>query len=158
MRTLVATLLLLTAFPSNSRTGWMRPDSFRLVIGMPRAQAEEVLEKWAPKAGRDSNELVVDYADDKAMTLEFKKNRLASVRFELFEYLGAVRLAFDEEKQYLAEALGTPRKATKSILIYDNALPNVMVVVTDDPTSEQGKKGLGVLAVRYYDPRPLTQD
>jgi hypothetical protein len=28
-----------------------------------------------------------------------------------------------------------------------------MVVVTDDPNSAQGKKGLGVLAVRYYDPR-----
>jgi hypothetical protein len=39
------------------------------------------------------------------------------------------------------------------VLIYDNALPNVMVVVNDDPMSEQGKKGLGVLAVRYYDPR-----
>jgi len=25
--------------------------------------------------------------------------------------------------------------------------------VTDDPKSEQGKKGLGILAVRYYDPR-----
>ena len=153
MRTLLATLLLLTAFPSNSRTAWMRLESFRLVIGMPRAQAEEVLAKWNPKAGRDSNELVVDYADDKALTLEFRKNRLTSVRFELFEYLGAVRMAFDEEKQHLAEAMGAPPKSTKSILIYDNALPNVMVVVTDDPKSEQGKKGLGVLAVRYYDPR-----
>ncbi|HYI12696.1 MAG TPA: hypothetical protein VEK57_26840 [Thermoanaerobaculia bacterium] len=157
MPTLLA-ILLLTAFPSNTRTGWMRLESFRLAIGMPRAQAEQVLEKWNPKAGKDSNELVVDYADDKSMTLEFRKDRLTSVRFELFEYLGTTRLAFDEEKQHLAEARGKPRKATKNILIYDNALPNVMVVVTDDPESAQGKKGLGVLAVRYYDPRPLPRD
>jgi hypothetical protein len=152
MPTLLA-ILLLAAFPSNTRTGWMRLESFRLAIGMPRAQVEQALEKWNPKPGKDANELVVDYADDKALTLEFRKERLSSVRFELFEYLGATRLAFDEQKQYLADSRGNPRKATKSILIYDNALPNVMVVVTDDPESAQGKKGLGVLAVRYYDPR-----
>lgn len=146
-------LLLLTAFPSNSHTSWMRLDAFRLSIGMPRAEVESALEKWMPKAGRDGNELVVDYSDDKALTLEFRKDRLRSVRFELFVFLPEVRKAFEEKKKDLAESLGAPPKATKSILIYDNALPNVMVVVSDDKTSEQGKKGIGVLAVRYYDPR-----
>jgi len=146
-------LLLLTAFPSTSRTAWMRPDAFHLTIGMSRVEAERALDKWAPKAGKSANELVVDYSDDKSMTLEFKNGRLSSVRFELFLYLNAIRGAFDEERSYLLDAHGKPRMSTKSVLIYDNTLPNVMVVVTDDPKSAQGQKGLGVLAVRYYDPR-----
>ncbi len=152
MPTLLA-LLLLTAFPSTQRTTWMRPESFHLVIGMKRAEAAEALKKWNPKAGKDANELVVGYADDKSLTLEFRKERLHSIRFELFDYLPYIRLAYDEERKYLTKERGDPPKATKSIVIYDNALPNVMVVVSDDPKSEQGKKGLGVLAVRYYDPR-----
>ena len=150
---LLLALLLATAFPSTSRTSWMHPDSFHLTIGMSRTEAMTALEKWAPKPGKNANEVVVDYSDDKALTLQFRKDRLTSVRFELFVFLPEIRLAFDEKRASLAESLGKPRKATKSILIYDNALPNVMVVVNDDPMSEQGKKGLGVLAVRYYDPR-----
>jgi hypothetical protein len=146
-------LLLATSFPSTSRTSWMRPDSFHLTIGMSRMEAMSVLEKWAPKPGRDANEMVVDYSDDKALTLQFSKGRLTSVRFELFVFLPEIRAAFGEERAYLANSLGKPRKATKSILIYDNVLPNVMVVATDDPKSQHGKQGLGVLAVRYYDPR-----
>jgi hypothetical protein len=153
MKTLFALLLLATSFPSTSRTSWMRPDAFRLAVGMPRAEVVRALDKWASKAGKDKNELVVDYSEDKSLTLEFKNDRLTSVRFEYFAYLNGIRGAFDEERTYLREAHGEPRLATKSILVYDNTLPNVMVVVTDDPKTEQGKKGLGVLAVRYYDPR-----
>ncbi len=153
MPVLLAILLLAGGFPSNSRTSWMRPDAFHLTIGMPRAEVLRALEKWEPKKGRHENEMIVDYTDEKALTLEFRDGRLISVRFELVEYLNGIRGAFNEEKQYLLDAHGTPRMATSSILIYDNTLPNVMVVVNDDPKTEQGKKGLGVLAVRYYDPR-----
>jgi hypothetical protein len=147
------TLLLLTAFPSASQTSWMTPEAFHLSIGMPRAEVDRALEKWAPKRGRDANELVVDYSDDKSLTLEFAKGRLHSVRFELFVFLPEVRRAFDERTRALAASFGAPPKQTKSVVIYDNKLPNVMVVVADDKNSEQGKKGIGVLAVRYYDPR-----
>ena len=150
---LLLALLLSTAFPSTSRTSWMRPESFHLAIGMTRAEAMTALEKWAPKPGKDADEVVVDYSDERALTLQFRKGRLASVRFELFVFLPDIRLAFEEERARLAEVRGKPRKATKSILIYDNALPNVMVVAADDPKSQQGKQGIGVLAVRYYDPR-----
>ena len=146
-------LLLLTAFPSASRTSWMRPDAFHITIGMPRAAAMAKLQSWAPKPGRNADEVTVDYSDDKALTLEFRNGRLYSARFELFVYLPEVRVAFTEQRKFLTDWLGEPRKATKSILIYDNGLPNVMVVVSDDPYSQQGKRGLGVLAVRYYDPR-----
>lgn len=139
-------LLLAIATPS---TDWMRLDAFHLTIGMPRAEALGALRAWNPKQGKDANEIVVDYSGDKALTLEFKKDRLTSVRFELFVLLPQVRKAFEAKRT----TLGEPRKATRSVLIYDQALPNVMVVVNDDPKSVQGKKGVGVLAVRYYDPR-----
>ena len=142
----ILALLLAIAAPT---TDWMRLDAFHLTIGMHRAEAIDALRAWNPKPGKDANELVVDYASDKSLTLEFRKDRLTSVRFELFTLLPRVRKAFDERRS----ALGEPRKATRAILIYDNALPNVMVVVNDDPKSAQGKKGVGVLAVRFYDPR-----
>ncbi len=131
----------------------MRPDAFHLAIGMPRAEVMRALKSWEAKPGKDANELIVDYSEDKSLTLGFTKDRLTSLRFELFAYFPIVRMAFDEEKQHLLSAHGKPRKATASILIYDNTLPNMIVVVNDDPKTEQGKKGLGVLAVRYYDPR-----
>ena len=145
--------LLLTVAPSAGKTDWMRLESFHLAIGMARADAMSALQAWSPKSGKNPNEIFVDYSDDKSLTLLFEKGRLKSVRFELFVYLPEVPKIFDEQRTYLRGALGQPRKATKSILIYDGKLPNVMVVAAADPTSQQGKKGLGVLAVRYYDPR-----
>jgi hypothetical protein len=145
--------LLLSAFPSTSRISWMRLESFHLTIGMTRDEMVKAIAPWNPKFGKDKNEIVIDYSGDKALTLELKNDRLRSVRFELFSYLPEIRKAFDEEKAYLRSARGTPRKSTAAVLIYDDALPNVMAVLKDDPNSEQAKKGLGVLAVRYYDPR-----
>lgn len=146
-------LLLATAFPSNSPTSWMRPESFHLAIGMSRAQVTDAMHAWELKPGANANELVVDYGGDKSLTLEFHNARLASIRFELFTLLPQIRSAFNETRDHLRDTRGKPRMATSSILIYDNVLPNVMVVVNDDPKTENGKKGLGVLAVRYYDPR-----
>ncbi len=148
--------LLLTIVQPPARTDWMRPESFHLAIGMKRADALGALRAWNPKPGKDANEIVVDYSEEKALTLEFRKDRLHAVRFELFMLLPQVRAAFDEHRAFLRDKLGEPRKATKSVLIYDQTLPNVMVVVADDPKSAQGKKGLGVLAVRYYDPARVT--
>jgi hypothetical protein len=153
MATLLA--LLLAIVQPAVRTDWMRPESFHLAIGMKRADAVGALRAWNPKPGKDANEVVVDYSSDKALTLEFRKERLHAVRFELFVMLPQARQAFEEHRAFLRGQLGPPRKATKSVLIYDHALPNVMVVVADDPKSAQGKRGLGVLAVRYYDPAKI---
>lgn len=152
MKTLLAFLLLSASFPSNSLTSWMRPEAFHLRIGMPRADAERALQTWNPKAGKDANELVVDYSSEKALTLDFRDGRLHSVRFELFAFLPEVRKAFAEEKKRLRETLGQPRKSTKAVLIYDRAVPNVMVVLSDSTGSAQGKQGIGMLVVRYFDP------
>lgn len=149
-------LLLATAFPSSSKTSWMRPESFHLTIGMSRADAVKALESngWKLRRGEDDEHYVVDYADDKSLTLHFNRQRLHSVRFELFVFVGQAHDAFAEEKSFLRDALGKPRKASKSLLVYDNRLPNVMVVLNDDPKSETGQKGVGMLVVRYYDPAP----
>ncbi len=152
----VIAFLFTTAFPSTNRTAWMRPESFHLTIGMSRAEAVKELEShgWKLKRGDDDQHFVVDYADDKSLTLHFNRERLHSVRFELFAFVGQLRDAFKEETSFLREALGKPRVASKALVVYDNRLPNVMVVVTDDPKSQSGQKGVGMLVVRYYDPAP----
>ena len=75
-------LLLATAFPSASKTSWMRPDSFHLAVGMRRDEVVKALADrgWKTKKGDDDNHLVIDYADDKAVTLQFRRKRLQSIR------------------------------------------------------------------------------
>jgi len=150
----ILALFLAINFPSNSKTSWMRPDSFHLTIGMNRAAAVKALESngWKTKRGDNDNQLVVDYADDKSLTLQFAGERLTSVRFELFTILQEAPAAFEEARVALRESLGKPHRASKKIIVYDQTLPNVMAVLSADPKSEQGQKGVGMLVLRYYDP------
>lgn len=150
-------LALVASFPSNTKTAWMSPQSFRLVIGMSRADALKTLSDsgWTIKPGKDKDEKIVDCSEDKALTLQFEKERLRSIRFELFAILPEVRAAFVEKKSDLQKEHGAPKKTlrSKSVVLYDDRLPNIMVVLNDNPNSDYGKKGIGYLAVRYYDPR-----
>lgn len=150
----ILALFFAAAFPSNSKTSWMRPESFHLKIGMGRAAAVQALESngWKTKRGDNDDQLVVDYADDKSLTLQFERERLKSIRFELFTILQEAPKAFDEERDFLHESLGKPRMKSKTVLLYDQILPNVMAVLSADPKSEQAQKGVGMLVVRYYDP------
>jgi hypothetical protein len=150
----VLALFFATAFPSNSKTSWMRPESFHLTIGMSRAAAVKALESngWKTKQGDGAGQLVVDYAEDKSLTLQFDRDRLKSIRFELFTILQDAPKAFEEERVFLRESLGQPRMRSKKILLYDHVLPNVMAVLSADPKSEQAQKGVGMVVVRYYDP------
>lgn len=152
--TILFLAVLASIVPAN-KTSWMRPDLFHLIIGMPRAEAVKTLEEsgWKTKPGDDKNHLIVDYSDDKSMTLQFRKNRLKAVSFELFALVPEAKRAFVEQKDVLREKFGDARKTLPSIVIYDDRLPNVMVVLNADPKSEQGRRGLGMLVVRYYDPR-----
>ena len=143
------------AFPSESKTSWMRPQSFHLAIGMNRGETMKALQSkgWKPKKGDKPDEVVLDYADDKTLTMVFGGDRLESIRFELFMILHDAHTAFEEEKIYLRSSLGPPKKLkSESILLYDNKLPNIMVVLSADPKSHQGQKGVGMLVVRYFDP------
>lgn len=149
-------LFLATAFPSSDKTAWMRPESFHLVVGMPRAEAMRTLESngWKPKKAGVPNQLTVDYGDDKTVTLAFENDRLKSIRFELFVILHDAKSAFEEEAAYLKAKYGAPKKLkSRSVLLYDNVLPNIMAVLSNDPKSEQGQQGVGLVVVRYYDPR-----
>lgn len=150
-------VLLATPFPSSSKTSWMTPQSFHLAIGMSRAETEKTLAEsgWTPKKGLHDDQLVIDYGDDKALTLEFAKNRLHSIRFELYALLPHIRAAFVEQKALLQKEHGKPKKSgkTDSVIVYDDRLPNILVVLSADPKSEHGRRGLGFLAVRYFDPR-----
>lgn len=151
----VLALVLATAFPSTSKTSWMRPDSFHLVIGMTRSEAVEALQNggWKPQKGDDAQHMIVDYTPTQSLTLEFGNDRLRSIRFELYSVIGEIGSAFEEERHYLRKAFGEPKRVkANNVLIYDAMLPNVMAVVNNDPKSESGKRGLGVLVVRYYDP------
>jgi len=150
----ILALFFATAFPSNSKTSWMRPESFHLKIGMRRAAAVKALESngWKTKPGDAEGKLIVDYADDKSLTLQFERDRLKSIRFELFTILQDAPVAFEEERAFLHQSLGKPRMGSKKILLYDQTLPNVMAVLAADPKSEQAQKGVGVVVVRYYDP------
>jgi hypothetical protein len=153
----LAALLLATSFPSNSKTSWMRPQSFHLSIGMSRAEAVGALagHGWKTKRGDDRNHLIIDYDDQKAVTLQFHKNRLRSIRFELFLFLPDAPPAFAEEKEFLRQTLGEPKPMkSKSVVLYDNTLPNVMLVLAADPKSQNGQRGLGIVVVRYFDPAP----
>ncbi len=153
--TALLALLFATTFPSLSRTAWMRPDAFHLTIGMPRAEAIETLRSNGLKTqpAKKEHELVVDYTDDKSLTLQFEDDRLHAIRSELFAIVGQTKDAFAEEKKFLAHAYGAPSRATKSLIVYDDRLPNVIVILNDDPKSESGQKGVAMLVVRYYDPR-----
>ena len=149
-------LLFAIAFPSSSKTSWMRPEAFRLAVGMPRAEATKELEKsgWTPKPGRDPHQIVVEYGEEQALTLEFHRDRLHSIRFELFTFMPDAEKVFAEQRSYLRKKFGAPSKRvqSKTIVLYDHTLPNVMAVLSADPKSENGKKGLALLVVRYYDP------
>ena len=150
-------LLLAADFPSNSKASWMRPESFHIAVGMTRTETIQKLADtgWKTKKGDDPNQLIIDYADDKEVTLQFYRDRLRSIRFELFTFLPDAHTAFAEERAFLRESLGRPKSLkSKSVLLYDRILPNVMVVLSADPKSENGSKGLGILVVRYYDPLP----
>ena len=145
--------LLASEFPSTSKTSWMRPESFHLAIGMSRAETMEKLEAWKTK--KTGDEVVIDYGDDKEVTLQFHRDRLRSIRFLLYAFLPDSHTAFDEEKAFLRQSLGVPKRLkSKSVLLYNSTLPNVIVVLSADPKSENGSKGLGILVVRYYDPVP----
>ena len=151
---LLTTLLLSLAFPSNSKTSWMRPESFRLSIGMPKPDAMNALKQSGWDIEDRGDTVNVEYDGNKALTLEFSKERLYGIRFELFALIPEIKQAFDEERAFLKETLGEPKTAVKSktIVLYDSTLPNVMMVASTETDSENGRKGIGRLLVRYFDP------
>ena len=147
--------ILFAVAPSVSQTSWMRPDEFHLTIGMKKADAVKALSTGGVtlREGDHAGQMVADITPTKSLTIEFEKERLQSIRFELFVMSDLIGSAFEEEKKSLRESLGAPKAiSSKSMVIYDRTLPNVMAVMTIDK-----KQGLGTLAVRYFDPATASR-
>jgi len=147
--------ILFALAPSVSQTSWMRPDAFHLTIGMRKAEAVKALTASGVKLrdGDHAGQMIADITEMKSITVEFSKERLQSVRFELFTMMDAIGPAFAEEKKFLRESFGAPKPiSSKAMVIYDATLPNVMAVFTTD-----AKQGLGTLAVRYFDPATASR-
>lgn len=146
-------LLLATTFPSSSRTSWMRPESFHLVVGMPRAEAMKTLERdgWKPRPLKGSDELTFDYTEARGVTLQFHKERLSAIRFEFFAFVDEAHSVFEEERSYLKSTFGEPHTKTKSLLVYDRQLPNIIAVLSMNQAAN-ARHLIGMVVVRYYDP------
>jgi hypothetical protein len=147
-------LAVLNAFSAPTKTSWMSPEAFHLAVGMQRSKAVAVLEGggWKPRAGKAPNHLIVEYGEQRSITLEFERDYLRSIRFELFDFIPAVRSAFAEEKAELRGRYGPARSKAVSILLYERRRPNIMVVMSTDVRTTAGQQGLGFLTVRYFEP------
>src|ERR1043166_5100911 len=147
------TLLLAILFavsPNVTQTSWMRPDAFHLTVGMTKAETVKALSESSItlRDGDHPGQMIADITPTRSITIEFAKERLQSVRFELFVMSDQMGPVFEEEKKFLRDTLGAPKPiAVKQMLVYDATLPHVMAVVTTD-----AKQGLSTLVVRYFDP------
>jgi hypothetical protein len=154
---LVLQLLAQQAFPSASNSSWMSLDAFGWCIGMPRAEVEASIARseWKSSPGKYSRQLIVRYSDTKTVNLQFVDDKLQSVRFELVDFIPAVRSAYDErvaviEKQAGYE--GAKQKGDRAVLLFNRENPNAMVVLSTVANDDFGRQGLGFLAIRWFDP------
>jgi hypothetical protein len=147
-------LAVLDAFPAPTTTSWMSPQAFHLSVGMRRSKVVAVLEGggWKPRPGKAANHLVIVYGEQRSITLEFERERLRSIRFELFDFIPAIKSSFAEESAELESRYGPARKKAAGILVYEERQPNIMVVMSTDPRTTAGRQGLGFLTVRYFEP------
>lgn len=154
---LIFSLLAATAFPSKAtNAAWMSPQSFQLKIGMTRSDAQTRLSesRWKLKKGKVTDEVVVEIESNKTLTLQFRKGKLDSARFEYVAFLQDVKAAFSEREVTLKTDHGEPKRpgGPAKILIFEKSNPNVHVVLSTDKSTSYGKQGLGFLVVRYFAP------
>ena len=147
-------LILPQSFPSSELTAWMRPDAFRIAIGMDQGEAEARLDGsgWKIREGNEPGHLILDYDENRSLTLVIQDGVVESARFELVDFIPKLQKAFDEQRTTLAERFGEPDQSGGGLLIYDQVSPNVYVVLSTRPDSSFGRQGIGFLAVRYFDP------
>src|SRR5205085_9772419 len=98
--------ILFALAPTTSETSWMRLDAFHLTVGMRKADAVKALTARGVtlRDGDHAGQMIADITQTKSITVEFSKERLRSVRFELFTMMDAVGAAFDEEKKFLRDS------------------------------------------------------
>jgi len=145
------------AVPAAAPLDWMSPDKLGVCIGMERADVEATIERAGLKAepGKYSRQLVLHYAETRTVTMQFVDDRLQSIRFELVDFIPAVRGAYEERPGPIEKrpGYGAPEeKGDRAVVMFNRESPNVMVVLSTVPDDAFGRQGLGFLAIRWFDP------
>lgn len=162
MNTLLAVVLLSLAIqaapptPAESATEWMQPAALGLETGMSTADVMARLEAegLTVTEGKVAGEQIVEYAAGRTITLQFRQQRLVSLRFELVDFLPMMRKHWTQLQEELSERIGEPDAAPPGleVRIWTSKSPNVMAALSMLQDDEFGKQGLGYAVVRYFEP------
>jgi len=107
------------------------------------------------KPGKQTGEEFIEYDQGRTLTLRFEGGVLSSIRFELVDFIPDVKKAFVEQRGSLAQRFGRPEvKSEGRTLIFERRDQTIFAVISTDPKSSFGEKGLGFLVVRYFLPPP----
>lgn len=160
MSLILGIFLLLAApdpqLPSADGTAWMHPSAFRIALGMTHREAMERLrhDGRACSPGKFAGEVVVEYQAGRNLTLQFRKGRLVSMRFELVDFLPAMKGHWSSLQANLRRRLGEPSLTPEGIevLVWNSGSPHAMAALSTLRDDEFGKQGLGFVVVRYFEP------
>jgi hypothetical protein len=159
MLALALALQLLVQEPVAPAPGseWMDPAALGLCIGMTRGDVENAVDRarLQHEPGKYPRQIVVRYSETKNIMLQFVDDRLQSARYELVDFIPAVRKAYGDRVAAIEKSVGyeaARQKGDRAVLLYNKATPNVMVVLSTVPDDDFGKQGLGFLAIRWFDP------
>lgn len=153
----VLLLLLQLQFPAADETSWMEPASFHLDLGEPRSEVEASFAARGWRIERDDDGTFIhDYAEGKVVTMEFRKDRLTSIRFELVSLRPRLSDNWEQVKSRLRDRFGDPEVEKASLLLTGTEDEAVHAVLEDDLDSSLGKQGAGRIIVRYFVPVEAT--
>lgn len=154
--TVLLFLLLSSQFPSATETAWMEPSAFHLLMGDSRENVSNAFDRrgWKLEPGERADTLVHPYDDTKNVVLEFRDDRLTSIRFELVSFHPQLARDWAEVKKRLRERFGEPEVSRPPLVLQRTAAFTIHAVLNDSPDSELGKAGAGMIIVRYFVPDP----
>lgn len=158
---MIATLMILLAsqFPSASDTAWMEPAAFRLLIGEPREHLVSSFERkgWTLESTDDADVLLHPYDESKSVVMEFRDDRLVSIRFELVSFHPRLSKDWSEVTTRLRERFGEPEVDHQRLLVQHTGAFTIHAVLSDSPDSDLGQSGAGLIIVRYFVPVSTTE-
>lgn len=153
---MIAALLLMAVsqFPSATDTTWMEPAAFRLVLGESRDHVLSEFETrgWTLEPGESDEVLIHPYDDRKTVALEFRQDRLVSVRFELVSFRPRIAGDWDDLRAQLRERFGDPAVDQARVQVVNTPALTIHAVLNDSTDSELGQSGAGMIIVRYFVP------
>lgn len=157
MTTTFLLVLLLQSLPTTSEVAWMEPAAFHLKIGQTRAQVEASFARRGWKLAEEGETLVHEYANGKTVVLEFRDDRVRSIRFELVTFIPRQTAEWSEVRDRLLALHSKPVVESDSVMVFREKDLEIHAVLQDDPDSEIGKQQAAMIIVRYFDrPRAGT--